>query len=235
METKKRTGPDSVRAGVIRRAGQILFSLVLEVVLLFFSSGNLAWGWAWVLIGINLLVVAVTSFLMRHKQETIAERSRLAGQRGWDRVISYLWALSYLILVLVVAGLDERFQWSRLGLLWHLLGGAGYVLGFVLLSWAMIANAYFATIVRIQSDRGHQVCNEGPYRFVRHPGYVGSILESLCVPLLLGSFWALIPGVFAAGLMLARTALEDRTLQAELDGYAEYARRTRYRLLPGVW
>jgi len=109
------------------------------------------------------------------------------------------------------------------------------VVGLGLTSWAMIANAYFSTAVRIQSERGHTVCSRGPYRFVRHPGYVGFILQSLSAPFLLGSIWALIPGILAAVLMVIRTALEDRTLQAELPGYPEYVQNVRYRLVPGIW
>lgn len=99
----------------------------------------------------------------------------------------------------------------------------------------MITNAYFSTAARIQSDRGQTVCRDGPYRLVRHPGYAGTVLQSLGVGVLLGSVWALLPGIVAAGLMLPRTSLEDRMLQAELPGYAEYVREVRYRLVPGIW
>jgi protein-S-isoprenylcysteine O-methyltransferase Ste14 len=109
------------------------------------------------------------------------------------------------------------------------------MLGLALSGWAMIVNAYFSTAVRIQRERGHTVCRTGPYRFVRHPGYVGYMLQSLGIPLLLGSWWALLPGVTAMALMIIRTAFEDRMLQAELPGYPEYAREVRYRLVPGIW
>jgi protein-S-isoprenylcysteine O-methyltransferase Ste14 len=89
--------------------------------------------------------------------------------------------------------------------------------------------------VRIQTDRGHTVCDTGPYRFVRHPGYVGLILQAVGVPILLGSFWALIPGVAAAVLISIRTSFEDRTLRAELPGYVDYVQRVRWRLIPGIW
>lgn len=99
----------------------------------------------------------------------------------------------------------------------------------------MTANTYFSTAVRIQSDRGQTVCSTGPYRFVRHPGYVGFVLQSISVPFLLGSLWALIPGIVATVLMIIRTSLEDRTLQAELPGYQDYVHKVRYRLVPGIW
>ncbi len=99
----------------------------------------------------------------------------------------------------------------------------------------MITNAWFSTVVRIQTERGHTVCEDGPYRYVRHPGYVGFILQSLSTPLLLGSWWALPAGFVAAGSLVVRTRLEDSTLQNELSGYPEYAQKVRYRLIPGVW
>jgi len=99
----------------------------------------------------------------------------------------------------------------------------------------MAANIYFSTTVRIQDDRGHRVVSSGPYQFVRHPGYVGMILIYLGAPIMLGSWWALIPGGLNGVAFIVRTALEDRTLQNELSGYSDYAGRVPYRLLPGVW
>lgn len=101
--------------------------------------------------------------------------------------------------------------------------------------WAMAANRFFSATVRIQEEHGHSVISQGPYRFVRHPGYTGGIIYQIAVPLVLGSWWALIPSLLAVACFILRTALEDHTLQAELDGYQTYAQRVRYRLLPGVW
>ncbi|MBU0705027.1 MAG: isoprenylcysteine carboxylmethyltransferase family protein, partial [Chloroflexi bacterium] len=104
-----------------------------------------------------------------------------------------------------------------------------------LFTWGMTANKFFSTSVRIQEERGHTVASEGPYRYVRHPGYVGYIIALFATALALGSLWALVPAVLATCLFVVRTALEDRTLQKELAGYKEYAQQVRYRLLPGVW
>jgi protein-S-isoprenylcysteine O-methyltransferase Ste14 len=104
-----------------------------------------------------------------------------------------------------------------------------------MLLWAMVSNSFFSQIVRIQADRGHTVAIGGPYRVVRHPAYVGMILFELAISTLLASWWALAAGGLCASLLILRTALEDRTLQAELEGYGEYARRVRYRLVPGIW
>jgi len=99
----------------------------------------------------------------------------------------------------------------------------------------MIANAYFSTAVRIQSDRGQTVCRRGPYRFVRHPAYLGFTLQSVSTPVLLGSLCALIPGMAAAALMIISTSLEDRMLQVELPGYRDFVQEVRHRLVPGIW
>lgn len=136
----------------------------------------------------------------------------------------------------LIAALDVRFGWTaNLGLEWHVAGGVLFAAGLALFGWAMITNAYFSTAVRIQSDRGQTVCRTGPYRLVRHPGYSGTLLQSIGMPLLLGSWWALIPGLLAAASMTVRTAFEDRLLQSELPGYMAFAHEVRSRLIPGIW
>jgi protein-S-isoprenylcysteine O-methyltransferase Ste14 len=98
-----------------------------------------------------------------------------------------------------------------------------------------VVNRFFSGTVRIQTERGHHVVTDGPYRFVRHPGYAGALLGFVLIPLLLDSVWAFIPAVLLIAITFVRTALEDATLQKELPGYAEYAQTTRYRLIPGIW
>jgi protein-S-isoprenylcysteine O-methyltransferase Ste14 len=175
-------------------------------------------------------------FMLRYAPETIARRATSEGVKGWDRIVGGLFGVFYFIGLLVVAGLDERFDWTAAlpVALWS-SAIVVYLLGYALFSWAMITNAYFAAVVRVEAEGRHRVCTTGPYRFVRHPGYSGAILESLALPLVLGSVWALIPGAISVLLLVVRTALEDRTLHQELQGYAEYAGSVHSRLLPGVW
>jgi len=229
-------GP-AVWAGVARRFATVAAFLGFNGAILFLAAGQLKWLWAWVFLGICLLSTAINgSILLRTSPETLAERGRPEATKSWDKVVGGLWALALFFLVPLVAGLDARFAWTgTLGAAWNTAGALVLAVGLGLAGWAMIANAFFSTAVRIQADRGHYVCRRGPYHFVRHPGYLGFILQSLGTPLLLGSLYALVPGMAAAGLMVVRTSFEDRMLQTELVGYQEFVRDVRYRLCPGVW
>ncbi|HTY01962.1 MAG TPA: isoprenylcysteine carboxylmethyltransferase family protein [Bacteroidota bacterium] len=223
--------------GIVARAVQVLTSLILEAGILFAGAGDFGWIWAWVFIGISVASIAVIGTIMVTRSPgTIAERGHPGGGKNWDKWIAGLWGVFQFIIMPFIAALDARLHWTAGFDLWlHIAGAAFYTLGLELFAWAMISNAYFSTIVRIQSDRGHQVCRNGPYRYVRHPGYSGTILQSIGIPILLGSVWALVPGFLAMILIVIRTTLEDRTLGVELEGYAEYMKGTQFRLLPGVW
>lgn len=227
----------TMKAGIAVRFGQVAIMLLLQAVILFSSAGRLHWTWAWVYLAICLVSVSINGAIMlRTSPETIAERGRPKETKTWDKVVSGLWSLILFLVVPLVAGLDVRFGWTReLSSAWNIAGAVVLALGLGLAGWAMITNAYFSTAVRIQSERGQTVCRSGPYKFVRHPGYLGFILQSLGTPVVLGSWWALIPGITAAALMILRTALEDRMLQAELVGYQDFIHAVRYRLVPGIW
>jgi protein-S-isoprenylcysteine O-methyltransferase Ste14 len=207
--------------------------LVLAAILLI-SSGNLTWIWAWAYLGVGIGILVINAIIL--PAELISERGQPGENvKGWDRVLATLTGLPVLA-VPIVAGLDERFGWSPpLAPAIHLAGLALYALGQGLFSWGMASNYYFSTAVRIQMDRDHTVATGGPYRYVRHPGYVGFAVSFFGTALALGSLWALIPAGLTACLLVVRTALEDRTLQDELPGYVDYARRVRYRLVPGIW
>ena len=241
MNTKSDIPPTenhpNVLAGILKRIGTVAIFFVLIAAILFLAAGRLNWIWAWVYLGTCLVSALINaSIMLRTRPETIAERGRPQETKDWDKVVGGLWAVAIYFALPLVAGVDVRFGWAReLSVAWHVAGAVVLAVGLGLSAWAMIANAYFSTAVRIQSDRGHTVCRTGPYRFVRHPGYVGFILQSISVPFLLGSLWALIPGITATVLMIIRTSFEDRMLQAELPGYQDYVQEVRYRLVPGIW
>jgi len=164
------------------------------------------------------------------------ERSRTADNvKSWDKAIMGVYTV-LLFGMLVAAGLDAgRFGLSDMPVALRVLGWLGLVAAFALVWWVMASNPFLSRMVRIQDERGHVVVTTGPYNYVRHPMYVGTITAIFCIPLVLGSFWALIPAVLIDILFVVRTAMEDRTLMEELPGYKEYASRVRYRLFPIIW
>ena len=204
---------------------------------LFVSAGRWDWLLAWLYLAVIGAGTAFSSaYLLRKTPEVIAYRSRFgAGTKTWDKIWMGVFA-AVVLAAYVVAGLDAgRYGWSAMApWLWP-LGLALFAAGATLYTWSMGVNPFFEKTVRIQRERGQYVIDSGPYRHVRHPGYVGFFGWILSVPLLLGSWWAFGPAVLAALAVIVRTALEDRVLRAELPGYDAYARRVRFRLIPNIW
>jgi protein-S-isoprenylcysteine O-methyltransferase Ste14 len=222
---------------IVKRFLQVGFQLLLLAAALFLSSWCWDWGMAWAFLGVSAAVLIVGGIgLLTINPALVAERARVGEDtKGWDKVLTALYGLVG-IATLVVAGLDKQFGWSGgVPLAVQLVALALFALGDLFAFWAMWSNAFFATTVRIQGERGHTVATGGPYRYVRHPGYSGWLVCNIVPPLILDSLWAFIPAVLTVPIILIRTAAEDRTLQEELPGYAEYVQQTRYRLLPGVW
>lgn len=222
---------------------RVVIQVFVFVVVIPFLPLLLSWHWdwweAWVYALSGVLSFAISRVLVaRRHPDLIAERARFMQHedaKPWDKALAPLLGFGGGS-VLLVAGLDALFDWSPpfslpVRILAFVIIVAGYVLG----SYALIENRFFSGMVRIQTDRSHQVVSSGPYRWIRHPGYAGALLTYLATPLFLDSGWSFLPTVFITILLIIRTALEDRTLQKELPGYAEYARRVQYRLLPGIW
>ena len=211
--------------------------VVLFVGLLFLIAGRFNWTRGWAYIGLLSCGQSVSCLYVRRKDaEVLRRRGRIGrGTKTWDKFVLGLFATAYLAEI-VVAAVDERYTWSTMSGWFWLLGTIMYIFYLFMLTWAMSVNTHFEKTVRIQHDREHRVIDSGPYRIIRHPGYLGTILGFvLATPLLLGSWWAFAPAVAAAAFMVVRTALEDRTLQRELEGYKAYTQNVRCRLLPGVW
>ncbi len=218
---------------------QMLFFIVVAPFLPLLIAGRWGWweAWAYAIISIAGFVISRVLAARRHP-DLIAERAqhmRQANIKPWDKRLS-AWLMLGGILVLLVAGFDARFGWSpAFGWPVTALALVMIVAGYALSSYALIENRFFSSTVRIQAERGHHVVSSGPYRWVRHPGYAGGLLAYLATPLLLDAPWAFMPTLLVVALTIIRTALEDKTLQEELEGYRAYAERVRYRLLPGVW
>jgi protein-S-isoprenylcysteine O-methyltransferase Ste14 len=220
-----------------RRFSQVGLLILVYAALLFGAAGKIAWGGGWAYLGIYAAFIGLNAvLLLRGSRELIAERGRVAPNvQRWDLVLAAIYTLVGPA-ILVIAGLDQRFGWTGpFSLAVPIGAGAIVALGYGVFSWAMVSNPFFSTVVRIQADRGHTVITGGPYRFVRHPGYAGGLIQTLATPFLLGSWPALIPAVALVGILVVRTALEDRTLRRELPGYAEYITSVRYGLVPGIW
>ena len=217
----------------------VVVYLFIPLVLLV-CGGDFDWWQAWVY-SLLILAAGIGGRIwaeQRHPGLT-AERQNIENiqnAKAWDKVLAPLMAVSISFPMVIVAGLDHRYGWSPEFPLWLIVLGFILIsLGYAFAAWALAENRFFSSVVRIQTDRGHVVCDSGPYRFVRHPGYAGNILALFGIVLALGSVWTLIPAAVASIVAVIRTVLEDQTLQEELPGYRDYARRVRYRLIPGIY
>jgi protein-S-isoprenylcysteine O-methyltransferase Ste14 len=224
---------------LLRLALGVGVQVLIVAAILFISSGRLDCWAAWVYLGIYVVGSTVSILAMvLYNPGLIAERTQglRPDTKAWDRAVVSLYGSAIGVLTPLIAGLDMRFGWSpQISLALPILALVFALLGFGVGSWAVALNRFYIATVHVQKDRGHTVVSEGPYRFVRHPGYLGSIMACIATPLILNSLWALIPAGLAILLLGVRTALEDRTLREELDGYSDYAQRVRYRLVPGIW
>lgn len=239
MPTNQISTSDPSPQGINRRRvvpGLIGLPVFLAL-FMFLPAGTWAWpkGWLFVLV---VLVVVSAVFLVLHRvnPEVIVARSRFhEGTKGWDKLLLSVYFPAMAAVLLVAALDDGRYHWFPVP--WWVCG-VGYALllaGIGIVTWAEAVNKFFEVAVRIQTDRGHTVIDTGPYAIVRHPGYVGGILHAIGIALSLGSLWALVPAGVALLVLFVRTQWEDQTLQEDLNGYKEYTRRVRYKLIPSVW
>ena len=230
-----KTNQDNLRQGTNKWWKKNILWLIIVGVLLLASTGKLDWTAAWIYLGAILLIILLNASLM--DPELMAERSGLQkGTARWDLYLSVSVAMVGPLLTVLVAGFDQRFGWTGAMTMWlqataFLLFIAAGLLG----AWAMAANRFFSSTVRLQSERGHSVAKKGPYGLIRHPGYTAGIISNMATPLVLESWVALIPAIIVVIGYIIRTALEDSFLQKNLSGYSEYTLKVPYRLIPGVW
>ncbi|WP_193163909.1 methyltransferase family protein [Microbulbifer hainanensis] len=236
----KRVNKGAVQKASTRQWVRLIVVYLLIPLILFICSGDLGWWQAW-LYSMLILAAGIGGRIWAEQRHPglMAERQsieNIQNAKTWDKVLAPLMAISIGFPMVMVAGLDHRYNWSFEFPLWLIVVGFIFIsLGYAFAVWALAENRFFYSVVRIQTDRGHVVCDSGPYQFLRHPGYAGNILALFGIVLALNSLWTLIPAAVATIITVIRTALEDRTLQEELPGYRDYSRRVRYRLIPGIY
>lgn len=221
-----------------KRLIQISANMLFWTAAVFVSAGRINWLRGWVCVATNVICMTAAGFVVRRRNPGLIEtrsKWRHKGTKSFDKVMLAIY-LPLTFFQPIVAGLDVvRFRWSAMPFWTLYLGILLYAVAIIPITWVMIVNPFAEPSVRIQTDRGHIVVSSGPYRFVRHPLYLGAIVMYPSTALVLGSMWALAVAALLGVLMVVRTALEDRTLRRELPGYEAFTAVTRYRLVPGLW
>ncbi len=214
-----------------------LITTLLFSAIIFLFAGKISYLQGWIFLTTNIITALMNFMAIRNDTELMSERSKVGdGAKSWDKLILGSSALIYLVNI-AVAGLDSgRYHWSPdFGWSIYALGVILTIAGQLIFLSARKENKYFSSVVRIQTERGHTVCDTGLYKTVRHPGYSGMIISLAALPLITGSLWSIIPTLAAIVLLFIRTYLEDETLKKELPGYTEYTNKTRRRLIPMIW
>lgn len=236
-EDGRRAGGTTATNLVTRAAVRFFVALSVWSAILFWAAGTLAWGRAWIHLGLWIVTLAINLLILLWKNpDTIAARVKRQGAGARFEVVMLPLFLPAVLAIPIVAGLDAvRYVWTSVPYWTILPGVVVHTAGDAFMLWAMVINPHLEGAIRIQRDRGHRVITTGPYAMVRHPMYVGLILMLAGMPLLLGSGWAFLPAGVVSLLLVIRAALEDRMLRKELPGYEEYANKTAYRLIHGIW
>jgi protein-S-isoprenylcysteine O-methyltransferase Ste14 len=219
---------------VVRRIANVVVVFLLQGIILFIASGTLYWNWAWFFIFVQIAVLLINYAIL--PKEVIEERGReKKNVKKWDKILVGL-SIIPAIGIYVLSGLDYRLSWSPdFHISMHIISLSILLLASMLFTWSMVSNKFFSTMVRIQKERGHTLVAEGPYKYVRHPGYLGYILMVIATPFALGSIYALLMSFLVMIIFIIRAAMEDRILLYELEGYREYSQKVRYKLIPFIW
>jgi len=206
--------------------------------LLFGPANTLNWiaAWIYIIIYLGFGVILVT-WMRKNNPGPLKERMAIlkSSAKGWDKIIIFLATMLFITLFFIIGFDTGRYHWSCAPIILRAIGFISIISSFILTFLVMKENTYLSRIVEIQKERGHSVITTGPYKYVRHPMYVGVIIMFFFTPLALGSIYGLIPALLLIGLIVIRTYKEDKMLHRELQGYREYAEKTPYRLLPGIW
>lgn len=221
----------------IRTAFQSLTISAWWLIFLFGSAGQLTWKRGWICTVLYLGALHASRTILTKLNPGLLEQRQKAirtDTKPFDKVFLRLF-LSLTIVQPIIAGLDWRFNRTHVPFWTVYPGIVSFIVAAALITWVLVTNPHAESSVRIQKDRGHTVVASGPYRFVRHPMYVGLNQLHQSMALILGSPWTLALATLITVLILWRTAREDQTLRRELPGYEEYTTITKYRLMPGIW
>lgn len=217
---------------------RLVIGFLFIIAFLFGTAGTFSWPEAWLYIIIQFsFSTALSIWLKKNNPELLRDRMIFMKKsaKNWDKAIKIGTKL-FFIALLIIPGLDAvRYQWSQVSFAIKTISFIVIIASLALVFWAMKGNTFLSRVVEIQKERQHKVVTTGPYKHVRHPMYVGVIAFFFCLPIALGSLYGLIPAAFLVIAIIIRTHLEDKTFHNELPGYKEYAKKTKYRLLPGIW
>lgn len=206
------------------------------IAVLFGTAGTFQAPAFWAYIA-EMLVLGMLAFALVNKRSPDLVAERMHPGAGEQDKITLRAGVALGFVHYAVAGLDVgRYHWSSsVPVALQVAAFVAIAVGYGMITWAMLENRFFSSAVRLQPDRGQRVIDTGPYAIVRHPGYTGGILYLMASGVALGSWLSVVPMLIVSVLIIRRTLLEDRMLQESLDGYSGYARRVRYRLVPGLW
>jgi protein-S-isoprenylcysteine O-methyltransferase Ste14 len=238
-KTSKPTGRE--RRGTPRAKTRVVLQVLIYVMIIagmtFLIAGRWDWWMAWLYFAAYLMMMLVGVAMAPLDQELIEERTSIKdGVKRWDKMLTAPLSFVYPLGLFVLVGVEMRFGPVIQYPLWaQLLGLAASIIGQLLSTWAMTSNKFYGRFVRIQKERGHYVIMGGPYRFIRHPGYLGVMMTVVGTAFAIGSLWTLVLAILITIILVVRTALEDKVLRDELEGYLAYAENTRFRLVPGIW
>lgn len=230
----------------LKLISKFVLGFLIQFPILFLPAWTLNWAEGWIWIGEFLIyATALIVYLLKYDVELLRKRTYKLPPQKWEKYILFGFLVT-IGLVWIIPGLDFQLNWSKnsstgamswTNIIWwvELIGILGVTCSLLIIYYVMKNNTFLSKTVEIQGKETHRVITSGPYRVIRHPMYAAFILLMLCVPLLLGSYYALIPGTLTGVLFVIRTILEDKMLHEELSGYPEYAQKTRFKLIPGIW
>ncbi|WP_406242431.1 methyltransferase family protein [Tissierella carlieri] len=216
---------------------KVAFQVIIGAILFFVSSGTLKNHQGWIYFAVyTISTILGILYLSKRNPEVLNERAKERNNtEQWDKILLKLYISLAFFIIYIVAGFDIRFGWSSVPIFCMYPALAIIILSSFLAVWAMKENGNFEATSRIQNDRIQNICDSGPYRAIRHPGYLAIILWAMAIPFVFGSVYVMIPSFLISIIIVIRTYLEDKMLKEKLVGYVEYCNRTKYRLLPYIW